>query len=211
MAIAECGTETLRRLAAESVPAMSDSARSDALQLLLTRFSVSPKHLGEPGPSDEELSLIALAALRAPDHNKLVPFRFVVIRGDGLKRLAELFFDYGRRRGKSGEALAAERERAVQAPVVIAVIARITEGIADVPPQEQWATVGGAVSNALTALHVLGYAGKMLSGIRAADPVIAQAFCRDGETLLGWISIGTPKGPAKPRGEIDPALILSSF
>lgn len=211
MAMDECAVEALRRLGARPMPVVGESARSDALRLLLTRFSVSPKHLGEPGPSDEELSVIALAALRGPDHDKLIPFRFVVIRGDGLERLAELFVDYGRRRGKSGEALAAERERAVQAPVVLAVIGRIDETNEAVPVHEQWAAVGGAIGNALNALHIMGYAGKMLSGVRAADTVIGQAFCRTGETLLGWISIGTPKTPPKPRGEVDPGLILSSF
>ena len=201
----------LRGIAAGSDQPIDDAGRVDALRLLLTRFSISPKYLGEPGPSDEELSAVALAALRAPDHDKLIPFRFVVVRGEGLERLAEMFLGYGRRHGKTREALEAERLRALQAPVVIAVIARIDGGNHRVPPDEQWATVGGAISNALTALHIMGYAGKMLSGLRAADPVIGQAFCREGESLLGWISVGTPKGPAKPRGEIDPALILSEF
>ena len=169
-----------------------------ALRLLLTRFSISPKHVGEPGPSDDEIALIALAALRAPDHEKLVPFRFVVARDEGLARLAELFLDYGRRRGKEGADLAAERARAMQAPVVIAVVARIDPAHPDVPPHEQWATVGGAVSNALTAIHLLGYAGKMLSGERAADAAIRAAYCREGETLLGWISVGTARDPRSP-------------
>jgi nitroreductase len=190
---------------------VSAAARADALRLLLTRFSISPRHLGEPGPSDEELSTIALAALRGPDHDKLIPFRFVVARGEGLARLAELFVDYGRRRGKTGEALEAERVRAVQAPVVVAVIARIETRNSEVPPYEQWACVGGAVGNAMNALHILGYAGKMLSGVRAADPVIEGAYCKPGEKLLGWISMGTPKGPAKPRGEFDPGLIITRF
>jgi len=190
---------------------VGEEARSQALRLILTRFSVSPKYLGEPGPSDEQLSMVALAALRGPDHNKLIPFRFVVARGEALERLAGLFLDYGRRRGKTGEALDAERDRAIQAPVVVAVIARIDNENRDVPAYEQWATVGGAISNALTAVHIMGYAGKMLSGVRAADPVIGRAYCKEGETLLGWISIGTPKGPPKARGEIDPATILSGF
>lgn len=190
---------------------IEDAARADALRLLVTRFSVSPKHLGEPGPSDDELSLVALAALRAPDHDKLVPFRFVVARGEGLQRLAELFVDYGRRRGKDGAELHAERARAVQAPVVLAVIARIDHRNENVPAHEQWASVGGAISNALTALHVMGYGAKMLSGSRTADPQIANSFCRPGETLVGWISVGTPRVPPRPRGEIDPAVILSSL
>ena len=41
--------------------------------------------------------------------------------------------------------------------------------------------------------------------------MIEGAYCKGGEKLLGWISMGTPKGPAKARGKIDLALILSSF
>ena len=211
MSTHERAVEVLRDLTSGSSPPVGDAARREALRLLLTRFSVSPKHLGEPGPSDEALSVIALAALRGPDHDKLVPFRFVVIRGAGLDRLAELFVDYGRRHGKTGELLAAERDRAVQAPVVLAVIARIDDANMEVPPHEQWVAVGGAIGNALTALHMLGFAGKMLSRLRTSDPIIRTAFCRDGKTLLGWISIGTPKQPPKPRGEIDPGLVLSDF
>lgn len=197
-------------LAGISIPSGTSEGEA-GLRLLLTRYSVSAKYLGPPGPSDEQLWIMALAALRAPDHNKLIPFRFVVARGAGLEKLADLFEDYGRRRGRSGDVLALERKRATQAPVVIAVIARIDGHDSEVPAFEQWATVGGAISNALTALHLMGYAGKMVSGHRAADPAIVAAHCREGETLVGWIAAGTPKGQAKPRGEIDPAGILSEF
>ena len=40
----------------------------------------------------------------------------------------------GGARGKTGEVLEAERVRAMQAPVVVAVIARIATGNSDVPP-----------------------------------------------------------------------------
>lgn len=188
-----------------------DSLRREALRLLLGRHSISPKHLGEPGPTDEELRTVALAALRAPDHKKLVPFRFVVARDDGLQKLADLFADYGQRRGKSGEELDAERTRALQAPVVIAVVARIDTQHHDVPAHEQWACVGGAISNAVMALHMMGYAAKMLSGARAADPEISAAFCKEGEILVGWISTGTAKVGAKARDEVDPDQILSTL
>jgi len=211
MLVRDVVARVLQGVATGSDEPVGAAVRADALRLLLTRFSIGPKYLGEPGPSDDELSVVALAALRGPDHDKLIPFRFVIARGEGLERLAELFVDYGRRCGKTGDVLEAERARAIQAPVVAAVIVRIDSGNRDVPPYEQWACVGGAVSNALTALHIMGYAGKMLSGARAADPVIESAYCKEGEKLLGWISMGTPKGPAKPRGEIDPSLILSSF
>lgn len=182
-----------------------------ALRLLLTRYSVSARHLREPGPSEDELWAMAMAALRAPDHEKRIPYRFVVARGDGRARLADLFEDYGRRRGKAGEELARERDKALHAPVVIAVVAHIDERDEEVPPHEQWAAVGGAIANALNALHFMGYGAKMVAGARAADPAIVAAHCREGETLVGWIPAGTPDGPAKARGEVDPGCILGEF
>jgi len=182
-----------------------------ALKLLLTRYSVSAKHLREPGPTDESIWAMAMAALRAPDHEKRIPFRFVVARGEGLERLAALFVDYGRRHGKAAEDLEREREKALQAPVVIAVIARIDPEDDVVPAHEQWTTVGGAIANAVNALHFMGFGAKMVAGARARDPAIVAAHCRPGETLVGWIAAGTMDGPPKARGEIDPGGILAPF
>ncbi len=182
-----------------------------ALSLLLSRHSTSAKHLAEPGPTDSEIEQVVLAALRAPDHNKLVPFRFLVFRGEDLERLARLFEDYGARRGRSGRELEAERQRAKQAPVVLGVLATIAPDNPDVPVHEQWACVGGAISNAVTALHFLGYGAKMVSGVRAADERIAAAHAREGEQLVGWIVCGTPTSAPKARGDIDPRDLIRRF
>ncbi|PTT88271.1 nitroreductase, partial [Pelomonas sp. HMWF004] len=48
---------------------------TDPLQPLLARYSVGPKYLLPPGPSDAQLALMTQAALRAPDHAELVPYR----------------------------------------------------------------------------------------------------------------------------------------
>jgi nitroreductase len=192
------------------VPGSTPEGRA-ALRLLLTRYSVSAKHLREPGPTDDELWTVAMAALRAPDHEKRIPFRLVVARGEALERLAALFVDYGRRHGKLGPELDREREKAMQAPVVIAVIARIDPDDEVVPAHEQWTAVGGAIANAVNALHFMGYGAKMVAGTRARDPAIVAANCSEGETLVGWIATGTMDGPPKPRGEIDPAAILTRF
>jgi nitroreductase len=181
-----------------------------ALRLLTSRRSVGPKHLGLPAPSEAQLRVAFTAALRAPDHGKLIPFRFVVVRDDGLERLAELFVDYGRRCGKGEDELALERTRAVQAPVVIAVVARLNE-MHEVPLHEQWMAVGGAVTNVLNALHFMGFGAKMLSGRRAADPQLGQAFCRDAEQLVGWISTGTPTTAPRRRDTGSVEGIASMF
>lgn len=189
---------------------LDDVARRSAIDLMLSRHSVGPKHLSAPGPTDDELRTVLAAALRAPDHGKLVPFRFVVIRDDGLARLADLFIDYGKRCGKNGDDLAQERSRAMQAPVVLAVVARI-HGTDSIPAHEQWMAVGGAVANVVNALHFMGFGAKMLSGLRAADPIIARAFCRDDEGLVGWISAGTPQARPQARGTDAIEVIVSNF
>jgi len=193
-----------------AVPGATPAGRG-ALRRLLQRYSVSAKHLGEPGPSDEELWQVAMAALRAPDHEKRIPWRFVVARGEGLARLADLFVDYGRRHGKEGRDLDFEREKAMQAPVVIAVIARIDPHDEIVPPHEQWMAVGGALANAVNALHFMGYGAKVVAGARARDPAIVAAHCREGEALVGWITAGSMAGPPKARGEIDAGAVLGKF
>jgi nitroreductase len=199
-----------RLLQAQASPP-SGAERERMLRTLLHRYSLSPKHLGPPGPSHEELQVMTLAALRAPDHEKLIPFRFVVIRGEGLQRLADLYVQYGRRRGKTGRELEQERERALNTPVVIGVVARIDPHHPEVPVHDQWACVGGAITNALNALHIMGYGAKMVAGARALDPGIVAAHCREGEVLAGWICTGTPVDAAQERGDIDPDRILTRF
>ncbi len=173
-----------------------------SIDVLLSRRSVGPKHLRAPAPSPDEVKLAIRAALRTPDHQRLRPFRFVLVEGAGLERLAELFVDYGRRHGKSEAELADERTRATQAPLVIAIIGALRPD-PDVPDHEQWMAVGGAVANLLMAFHALGFGAKMLSGRRAADPQLAAAFCSPGERLVGWVSVGTVAPGVTPRQSDD--------
>jgi hypothetical protein len=45
----------------------------------------------------------------------------------------------------------------------------------------------------------LGFAGKMLSGAKVRDPMLSRAFCGPGETLVGWIALGTATRPPGTR------------
>ncbi|WP_077035345.1 nitroreductase [Pelomonas sp. KK5] len=180
------------------------------LDALLSRYSVGPKHLVEPGPDDESLRLMTEAALRGPDHGELLPWRFKVVRGVARERMAALFADAARRAGKDEAGAAMDAERALKPPVTVAVVARIDLGHPQVPAHEQWVCVGGALANFLDAAHLLGYGGKMLSGAKVRDPQIAAAFCEPGETLLGWIALGTPvKKPAGPSRKPGPDVALT--
>lgn len=171
----------------------------DAMTLLHSRASVGPKHLVEPGPDEAQLRLMLEAALHAPDHAELVPYRFKVVSGDARKAMSRLFGEAARRAGKDAAGVALDEERALLPPVTVAVVARLDLGHPQVPAHEQWVAVGGALANFLNAAHALGFGGKMLSGAKARDPGLVAAFCEPGETLVGWIALGTPARAAKSR------------
>lgn len=57
----------------------------DAMTLLHERSSMG-KLIGPP-PSPDQLEAIYRAALRAPDHKELRPWRFIEFSGEGLSRL----------------------------------------------------------------------------------------------------------------------------
>ena len=185
-----------------------DQHVSEALKQLLIRHSVGAKHLVVPAPTEEQVWLAAAAAVRAPDHRKLLPFRFVVIPQEARATLAELFGDFARRHGKSEAEVLTERDRAMRGPLLIAFVARIDPEHPRVPPHEQWLAAGGALSNFLTAFHLMGFAGKVLSGRKAADPAIQRAFCEPGETLVGWIAVGTASNKPHPLETDNPDAVL---
>lgn len=184
----------------------------ETLATLLSRHSLGGKHLVEPGPDDAALRLMAQVALRAPDHDGLVPFRFKVVRGAARERLAALFEQVARAAGKPAAEARIDAERALRPPVTVAVVARIDMGHPIVPAHEQWAAVGGAIANFLNAAHALGFAGKMLSGHKVRQPAIQAAFCAAGETLVGWISLGTPaRAPSPGHAKAGVEQVLSDW
>ena len=182
------------------------------MQVLLGRYSLGIKHLVEPGPDDQQLETMVRAALRAPDHGGLVPFRFSVVRGDARTAFADLLERIAIDTGKTPQATQLDRERALRAPVTVAVIARIDPGHPLAPGHEQWMAVGGAVANFLTAAHALGFGGKMLSGAKVRSAAVVAAFCEPGESLVGWVSLGTPeRQPAAKHHKPDPGRVMHDW
>ena len=186
----------------------TDAAHNAALAALLSRHSLGPRWMVAPGPNDEELKLAVQAALRAPNHGRLEPWRAVVISTGQRPALADLFEQFARASGKSEEEVAIERERAFNGPVLLAWIARIDDTVAKVPPHEQWICVGGAFANFMNAVHAMGYGAKILSGRKCQHPAIVRAFCEEGEQLVGFICVGTATRELEPRekDEVGPRL-----
>ncbi len=49
--------------------------------------------LTDPAPTSEEMSEVYKGALRAPDHARLRPWKFIEVRGDSRDKLAKIFID----------------------------------------------------------------------------------------------------------------------
>ena len=60
----------------------------DTLTALNTRVSVA--RLTEPGPSADQVRQLLAAAIRAPDHGMLRPWRFLVLEGEERERLGDI-------------------------------------------------------------------------------------------------------------------------
>ena len=83
--------------------------------------------LEEPAPQGAELDLILDAGLRAPDHGRLRPWRFVLIRGDQRLAWGERLAEAAEARDPATAPMLGERYRAWvrRTPLLIAVGAEI--------------------------------------------------------------------------------------
>src|SRR5690349_16358245 len=124
----------------------------DALELLMTRASNGK--LREPAPDDATLQIIVQAALRAPDHGLLRPWRVQLVRGSARERLGEIMQAALLRRspGAPPEALEKERRKPLRAPL-IAVISAHVRPDPKAPEIEQILAAGALTHGLLLGLH----------------------------------------------------------
>ena len=179
---------------------------SSALSLLKTRRSGKPRDLVAPGPTDAELVQILNIAVRAPDHGKLSPWRFVIVGPDQRQALAELLHtalpEYDPEAADAH--YAKEVEFAYQAPVMIVLVSAPVRDH-KIPVWEQELSCGAVGMNILHAATAFGYVGGWITGWRAYSEQVRQAFCNDGERIAGFIFLGTPRIPLeeRPRPNIE--------
>ncbi|WP_421992509.1 nitroreductase family protein [Roseococcus sp.] len=165
------------------------------LRSLLARTSVPAKLLRAPAPDRAALDLAVSAALCAPDHGGLRPWRFVFIAGEAREALGELLVasTLARMPDTPPERLAIERAKPLRAPLVVAAGAAINHDRPGVPPWEQEAAAAAGIMNFLNALDAQGFGASWLSSPALKDPAVKSALgFAEGDSLLGWIYVGTP-------------------
>ncbi|TCP91256.1 nitroreductase [Cricetibacter osteomyelitidis] len=162
----------------------------DALTLLTTRRS--EKKLTVPVPNKAQLTQMFQAALHAPDHGKLHPYRFVVIENEARQALANLLknavveFDLGEERLKKAEGVA------TKAPMIIVVIAKIDKTIKKVPAWEQMLCAGSATYALQLAANAQGFANVWVTGPWVDGSDLREAFeCEENDKIIAFLMLGT--------------------
>ena len=145
------------------------------------------------------LSLLEAAAARAPDHAQLRPFRSLVISGDGLTCLGDLFAQALVSRQPDATATEVEkiRRKPLRAPLIVVGIASPVEH-AKVPEVEQLLSAGIALQNMSQAMFTLGYGAMWRTGAMAYDETVKSGLgLLDNEHIIGFLYLGEIDGKLK--------------
>ncbi|PID37389.1 MAG: nitroreductase [Rhodobacterales bacterium] len=176
-----------------------------ALDFLLSRRSRMSRTLVAPYPDRAQMEVLLTAAARTPDHGKLVPWRFIVLEGAALERLADLVEMRGAELEVDPAKVEKLRSAFADAGRIVAVI-EVPKESAGVPHIEQSYAVGAACLGLVNAALAAGWGAQWLSGWASHD----AEFTRRGlglaehERVAGFIHIGTEsKVPSeRPRPDL---------
>ena len=194
-------TNAIPLSANDAGPTAADQGHPSSLDFLLSRRSVG--QLCEPAPEGGELDWILDAGMRAPDHGRLRPWQFVIIRGDSRTAFAEFLVDALKRRDPNATEAMVDRirTRILGVPLIVAVGAKIkSEG--PIPEIEQLLSAGAAAANMLNAAHALGYGAMWVTGANTYDRSVNEALgFASPDRLVGLVYVGTPRiePPVWPR------------
>jgi nitroreductase len=170
----------------------------ETLEAIHTRQSIGQVR---PDPVPRELiDKILAAAVQAPNHYKVRPWRFAVMTGAGREKLGEAMAQSTKAANPAAteEELQKDRVKPLRAPVVIAV-AVDKPGLTKAKEIENVCATAAAVQNMLLATHALGLAAIWRTGPSATDPIIKQFFgWEPDQHLIGFVYIGYPQYEATP-------------
>ena len=167
----------------------------EILNFLQSRQSMSAKHLGPPVPNEEQLAEIFQAAVTAPDHGNLRPWRFIIIEGEARNKLGDIFAVATRRRepDASEEVIEIARSKPLRSPMIIAVCAIIQEDNPKIPVVEQIVSAGIAAHNIMISLNAMNFGSIMLTGANAYDPKVKNELgLEEKDSIVGFVYTGTP-------------------
>ena len=153
----------------------------------------------------EVIEKLLSAAVQAPNHYKVRPWRFVVLTGEGRNKLGDVMAasQSDRKSDLPQEVLDKTRNLPLRAPVVIAV------GV-DKPSEEKVVEIenvsaaSAACQNILLAAHGLGLGAIWRTGEWARDAKVKEflGFSPDHH-IIGFIYVGYPEFTPEPHQRLS--------
>ncbi|AZS88846.1 nitroreductase [Streptomyces griseoviridis] len=166
----------------------------DVMTAVLTRRSEHT--LRAPAPDDEEFAYLLRGASLAPDHGRLRPWRWILLRSD---ERAELGLRIAEETGADAAATEALRAKYQRAPLSAALV--FVPRAHRIPEWEQLAAASCVAHALMLLLHAREYGSIWRTGQLATSPGVGRFLgLRGPERLLGVLDIGTPEtGTAQRR------------
>ncbi len=169
-----------------------------AAALISSRRTTLPKRMQAPGPDAARLQQILEAAGAAPDHDQILPWRFVIVPAEARAALADAFEQAlverdplagGAQRGQA-------REKAFRAPLLMLAIVRLKEAAgnaaSDITEAERYVSAGCAIQNMLLVATAQSFGSSLTSGKALQSAPLRALFAMDAtEQALCFINIGT--------------------
>ncbi len=176
---------------------------SPVVDALINRASMPPRLFSDAAPARADVERMLDAAMSAPDHGAVHPWRFHIIEGEARNRLGDLFAEVLLDRDPFAPTAAIEKAKArpLRAPLIITVCAKVDPSRAPkIPVVEQVVTAAAAMEHLVIAAQAMGYGAIILTGPNAHAGKVRVAFGLDREDeLLGFVYIGCADEPAPAK------------
>ncbi|SEL14915.1 Nitroreductase [Colwellia chukchiensis] len=150
----------------------------------------SNPHLQGQAPNEESINAILKAGMRAPDHGGLTPWRFTVVKGEGLNKLSKAFKSAAISDGSDEIKIAKAERMPFRAPLIIIVSTKFHQHI-KVPKQEQVIAAGCATHAMQMAATSLGLGAMWRTGEMSYHPLVKERLGIElHEEIVGFLYIG---------------------
>ena len=148
-------------------------------------------HLVAPAPNRTQLELAFEAALTAPDHHRLHPWRFIVIEGEQRAALGELLSAAVADLHLDDTQVERVKVHPFRAPMIVICITPLLDH-PKVPHFEQILSGGAAIQNFILSLQAQGFSTMWRSGAVVESTYLkTQLGFAERDIISGIIYIGT--------------------
>ena len=156
-------------------------------------------------PTREQIEHLLEAAIHAPNHHKVQPWKFIVLAGDAREELGKVMalslagHLEETSSDKAQAILNKERNKPLRSPVVI-VVAAESPNQSNVMEIENIEATAAAVQNMLLTAEEIGLACMWRTGNAAYDPHVKQWLgLESGEHIIAFLYVGYPAIPRLER------------